>query len=572
MAAKAKKRFGVRGALRRRGVRRFIFFSSLTRMIFLANLLGLIILIIGAMTLNQFSRGLIDAKVENLKSQTTLISNLLGDQATGYGVSATLDEDEARRIMRRIDVPDRARVRLYDKNGTLVADSNLLDDSVQISDLPPIIDGPKPPPPKIKWWVKLQSWADRKVKDLPVYRNHREKLQRHLSRDVKKALLGESSAGEQYEGEKLIVAVTMPVKRVQDVQGAVVFETNDVDTILASQRRGLTPIILIAILASMLSSLALTLFIALPVRRLAYAAEQVQRSSGKRGAIPDLSARKDEIGDLSYALRRMTAGLYNRIDDIANFAADVAHEIKNPLTSLRSASETLRIAKTKEQRDKMIDIIQKDVTRMDRLITDISKASRMDAALAKEISEPLDVGNFLSNMADFYTQTRRETGVDVELVPRDEGEPIIVRALENSLGQVVQNLVDNALTFSPKDKGASVRLSAKIGSEKDNESDMAIITIDDDGPGIPSDMLESIFDRFYTQRPKGAAFGDHSGLGLAICRQIMDAHQGSVTASNRVDGAGKTIGARFTVRLPLQRVSKKDAKKDSKKKQPKPGM
>jgi len=532
----------------------------------MANLLGLIILIIGAMTLNQFSRGLIDAKVENLTSQTTLISNLLGDQATGSGVSAALDEYEARRIMRRIDVPDRARIRLYDKNGSLVADSDLLDDGVEISVLPPIIDGPKPAEPKTKWWIKLQSWADQKVKDLPVYKNYRAKLQRHLIRDVRKALLGETIAGEQYEGENLIVAVTMPVKRVQDVLGVVVFETDDVDTILASQRRGLTPIILIAILASILSSLALTLFIALPVRRLAYAAEQVQRSSGKRGAIPDLSARKDEIGDLSDALRRMTAGLYSRIDDIANFAADVAHEIKNPLTSLRSASDTLRIAKTDKQRSKMIDIIQKDVTRMDRLITDISKASRMDAALAKEISEPLDVGDFLSNMAEFYTQTRRETGIDVKLVPLESEEPIIVRALENSLGQVLQNLIDNAITFSPKDKEASVRLSAKLGAEENGENDIVIITVDDDGPGIPSDMLESIFDRFYTQRPQGAAFGDHSGLGLAICRQIMSAHKGSVTASNRMDDNDEILGARFTVRLPLQTVSKKNRKKDTKQK------
>ena len=328
---------------------------------------------------------------------------------------------------------------------------------------------------------------------------------------------------------------------------------------LASQRRGMTPIILIAVLASILSSLALTLFIALPIRKLARAAETVRRSSKKRDAIPDLSERGDEIGDLSLVLRDMTGGLYNRIDDIANFAADVAHEIKNPLTSLRSASDTLRIAKTKEQRGKMIDIIQNDVARMDRLITDISKASRMDAALAKEASEPLDVNKFLSDMADFYTQTKRETGVDV-LAPKtesaEEGEPIIVRALEISLGQVIRNLVDNALTFSPKDSGASIRMSAERGKEEDEG--FAVITVDDDGPGIPRSDLDSIFERFYTQRPEGAAFGNHSGLGLAICRQIMDAHHGTIKAENHLGDNGNPEGARFTLHLPLHTPPRKN--------------
>jgi len=550
---------------RRGGVRRFIAFSTLTRMIFLANLFGLIILIIGALTLNQFSRGLIDAKVENLKSQTTLITNLLGDQATGLGTTAILDENAARQIMRRIEVPDRARVRLYDKNANVVADSDLMDDSVEVGQLDPVISDQVVIIAKEKWWIRLQNWTDKRVNDLPVFKKHRESKQRRLQRDIKTALLGETVAGEQYEVEELIVSVALPVKRVQQVLGAVVFETRDVDTILASQRRGLTPIILIAILASILSSLALTLFVALPIRRLARAAEQVRRSSDKRDAIPDLSARSDEIGDLSLVLREMTAGLYNRIDDIANFAADVAHEIKNPLTSLRSATDTLRIAKTDEQRGKLIDIIQNDVERMDRLITDISKASRMDAALAKEPSEPMDVEKFLSDMAGFYTQTRREAGVDVVHVARpvaanveDSVPPIIVRALETSLGQVLRNLIDNALTFSPKDGVGNVRLQAAIGQNEDKG--YAVITVDDDGPGIPENDLESIFGRFYTQRPKGAVFGNHSGLGLAISRQIMNAHHGTIEASNRTNADGKSVGARFTLKLPLNRPARKTKK------------
>ncbi len=541
---------------RRRGVRRSMFFSTLTRRIFMGNLLGLLTLIIGTLTLNQFSHGLIIAKTENLKSQARLIANLLGDQATGLGAVATLDEEAAQRILRRVDVPPKARIRLYNKQGKLVSDSALFDDSIETGTLDPIIGEasltPRPEKIKEKWWIRLQMRIDKWVNNLPVYKNHRQELQRHLQADVKSALNDDIVAGEQYEDDNLIVSVAMPIKPVQNVLGAVIFETSDVDTILASQRQGLTPIILIAILTSILSSLALTLFIALPIRKLARSAEQVLRSTKKSKVIPDLSVRGDEIGDLSLVLRDMTAGMYERIDDIANFASDVAHEIKNPLTSLRSASETLRIAKTPEAREKMIDIIQNDVARMDRLVTDISKASRMDANLARSPSEPLDIEVFLKGIADFYTQTRKETGVDVVFManPDTTAEPMIVQALESPLGQVLRNLIDNALTFSPKDKEASVRLQACRGEGEDEGK--VIVTIDDDGPGILAENLDEIFDRFYTQRPEGAAFGNHSGLGLAICKQIMLAHRGTITVENRKDKKTQKItGARFSLRLPL---------------------
>ncbi len=546
---------------KRRGVRRFLMFSTLTRMIFLSNLLGLIILIAGALTLNQFSRELINAKVENMQSQTRLIANLLGEQATGSGAMATLDEEQAKRILSQIDVPERARLRLYDRNGTLVADSESLDKGIEIDTLDPIVSEKEVAAPKQAWWVGLQNWLDRMITDWSVFRKNREQKQRHLERDIKSALLGKTIAGEQYEDRNLIVAVTMPVKRVADIQGAIVFETRDVDTILASQRRGLTPIILLAILAAISSSLALTLFVALPIRKLARAAEQVVRSSDKRDIIPDLSDRHDEIGDLSVVMRNMTMGLYSRIDDIAKFAADVAHEIKNPLTSLRSASETLRGSKTDERRGKLIDIIEKDVARMDRLISDISKASRMDAALAKAKTEPVDLGKFLGEIVDFYNQTREKQSVQVVLETPLQDPPVIVRAMEDSLSQVLRNLIDNALTFSPDDGQASVRISYARGEGA--QAGMAVIHVDDDGPGIPPENIETIFERFYTERPKGAGFGNHSGLGLAICRQIMDAHGGTINASNRKNAQGDVIGARFTLTIPLQ-IQTKEAKRDKK--------
>ncbi|PHR61171.1 MAG: histidine kinase [Robiginitomaculum sp.] len=586
-----KNKFGIRRE-RRKNTRRFLFFSTLTRMIFLANLCGLIILIVGALALNQFSRELIHAKVDNLTSQTRLITNILGDQATGIDGVPVLDEDAVNAIIRRIDLPTKARVRVYDKNAKLISDSALLDASIEVSVLGPVTPigqlGSRREHHGNQWWAKLQSWIDIKINNLPVYKKHRQELQRNLQKDIRLALRGNGISGEQYEGDALIVTVALPVKRVQEVLGVVVFETRDVDAILASQRNSLTPIILIAIIASILSSFALTMFIALPIRKLARATDEVLSSTHKGATIPDLSARRDEIGDLSIALRDMTEGMHNRIDDIANFAADVAHEIKNPLTSLRSASDTLKIAKTKEQRAKMIDIIQSDVARMDRLVTDISKASRMDAALAREEALPLDLSVFLKNMADFYTQTTRETGVEIRYEEQDhalmrpqnpklsdaeneQNNLIIVRALENSFGQVLRNLIDNAITFSPKEKRdntsvktsrSSVRLSLKQGVN--NDEGMALIYVDDDGPGIPTESLKTIFERFYTQRPKGAVFGNHSGLGLAICRQIMDAHYGTVSAVNRLDGEDKIIGARFIVRIPLQ--IEKRMKKGQKKK------
>ena len=309
----------------------------------------------------------------------------------------------------------------------------------------------------------------------------------------------------------------------------------------------MAPIIALAFLATLLSSLALTLFVTLPMRKLARAGEIVTRSSDNRDSIPDLTKRRDEIGDLSEVMGDMTLGLYSRIDDIANFAADVAHEIKNPLTSLRSASDTLRVAKTDKQRAKLIDIIQQDVSRMDRLITDISKASKVDANLARETAQTLDVSEILNNITEFYEQTRSGDVPDVinqsEINP---DKPIYIRAFETPFAQVLRNLIDNALTFSDVDGEVRVKAEVKMGAK----SERVIITIDDDGPGIPPDNLETVFDRFYTQRPKGAQFGSHSGLGLAICRQIITAHKGRIWAENRLGAEEAIIGARFIIDVP----------------------
>lgn len=534
---------------RRRGPRRSLWTSRLTRNIFLSNLIGLIILVTGALAMNRFEDGLINAKVDNIQSLASTITTVIGEQATGYGGTAELDVDGARQVLRGVNVQEGWRVRLHNKSGELVADTKTLDDTITTEALDPILAERPDRPKQDIWRENIRSWINDKQHNLPWRRAKRESLRRDLKTAVRAGLDGESSYGPRFDADdNLIVTVSIPVQRVQQVLGVVTVESNDVGSIVTAERQALAPIIALAFLAMFLTSLGLTLFISLPMRRLARAAEIVTRSAQKRDAIPDLSGRRDEIGDLSLVLRDMTAGLYDRIDDIADFAADVAHEIKNPLTSLRSASDTLRVAKTKEQREKLINIIQQDVSRMDRLITDISKASKVDANLARETAKTLDVGEISENIVEFYQQTRSKEGANVVNASAiDPNSPIYIRAYETPFAQVLRNLIDNALTFSP-DTGQVTVTAWKDGGR-------VIFTVEDEGPGIPEDNLEAVFERFYTQRPKGASFGSHSGLGLAICRQIITAHRGTIHAENRVDAGGQTVGARFTVDVPRQRSS-----------------
>lgn len=534
---------------RRRGPRRSLWASRLTRNIFLSNLIGLIILVAGTLAMSRFEVGLINAKIDNIQSLAATITTVIGEQATGYGGMAELDVKSAQQILRGVNVQDGWRVRLHDKSGSLVADTKTLDGEFFIESLDPVVEERPGRPKQEVWRENIRHWFETKLHNLPWRRAKRENLRRNLKSEVRAGLNGETSYGPRYDAQdNLIVTVSLPVRRVQQVLGVVTVESNDVGSIVTAERKALAPIIVLAFLAMFLSSLALTLFISLPMRRLARAAEIVTRSAKNRDAIPDLSNRSDEIGDLSLVLKDMTEGLYNRIDDIANFAADVAHEIKNPLTSLRSASDTLRVAKTEAQREKLIDIIQQDVSRMDRLISDISKASKVDANLARETAKTLDVGEIAENIVEFYKQTRSKDGADViNASTLDLDAPIYIRAYESPFAQVLRNLIDNALTFSPDD--GDVIVTAKQSGSR------VFFTVEDDGPGIPEDNLETVFERFYTQRPKGASFGSHSGLGLAICRQIITAHRGKIYAENRKDNNGKILGAKFTIDVPRQKSS-----------------
>jgi two-component system sensor histidine kinase ChvG len=240
----------------------------------------------------------------------------------------------------------------------------------------------------------------------------------------------------------------------------------------------------------------------------------------------------------------MTRALYDRIDAIERFAADVAHELKNPLTSLKSAAEMFERTKDNADRDRMAAVIRNDLKRIDRLITDISDASRLDAELSRGHSEPVDVARMLETLVSIYSVMDVPRGVHVELA-RDSAKTAVVQGLDERLGQVFRNLIDNAISFSPN--GGSVRVWAQVGGG------LVRGNVDDDGPGIPEDDLERIFDRFYTERPVEHGFGKNSGLGLAIARQIIASHGGRIWAENRLDGTGKSKGARFVIELPLAR-------------------
>ncbi|HUO02949.1 MAG TPA: HAMP domain-containing sensor histidine kinase, partial [Rhizomicrobium sp.] len=284
--------------------------------------------------------------------------------------------------------------------------------------------------------------------------------------------------------------------------------------------------------------------IAEPVRRLAAAADMVRqgRAAG-RDAIPGLPGRNDEIGDLADSLKEMTAALYARIGAIERFAADVAHELKNPLTSLASAMEMLVRAPDDATRQKLMALVRADVKRINRLITDISDASRLDAELSREMRTEIDLSHLLKTIVEIYDVTDRDKKVAVTL---EDNLPAGTRVMghDERLGQVFRNLIDNAISFAPD--GSTIAIAAR------KHHAFARITVEDEGPGIPSDNLESIFERFYTERP-GENFGKNSGLGLSIARQITQNAGGRIWAENRPSMApGKASGgARFVVELPV---------------------
>jgi two-component system sensor histidine kinase ChvG len=551
-------------------------FSSLTRRIVFLNVAGLLALSIGITFLSQFRAGLIDARVQSLLVQGQIIAGAIAASATVetdssitvdpdklldlrpgesygpseealYGIDFPINPERVAPVLRRLVSPTKTRARIYDRDGVLLVDSRNLfgRGDVLRFDLPP----PNAEKPSLfeRAYVGARRWLGRG--DLPLYHELGASNGRGYP-EVAQALNGQNSSMVRINDRgDVIVSVAVPVQRFRAVRGALMLSTQgaDIDDMVEAERLAILKVFLVAAGVMIVLSILLAGTIAEPVRRLADAAESVRRRIRSRVEIPDFTRRRDEIGHLSGTLRDMTNALYSRIEAIESFAADVAHELKNPLTSLRSAIETLPIAKTEESRARLFAIIQHDVKRLDRLISDISDASRLDAELQRQETAPVDLAKLLNTLVAVANEVKRDDGVRVTL--RFEGggaRSFQVPGHDSRLGQVVDNLIENARSFSPPD--GIVRITCRRLKSNVN------IFVDDDGPGVRPDAVEKVFERFYTDRPH-QGFGQNSGLGLSISKQIVEAHGGAIWVENRISEPGVDVtltvtGARFIVRLP----------------------
>ncbi|HWF01497.1 MAG TPA: stimulus-sensing domain-containing protein [Caulobacteraceae bacterium] len=507
--------------------------SKLGQLIIVLNLLGLAVLIGGVLILNELRQGLVQTRLDSLELQGELIANVIDQTATVGDPTPALQPDIAEGVLGSLFIPRSQRARLYDAQGKLLADSDLVADRVEANLLPPARKPGEGP------GVGGDAASRRARRDT--------RARAALDREVASALQGQKvSDVRPDENGRRVVSVSIPIQHVRVVLGVLTLEAGDVESVIAAQRRALIPFILIAIGVALISSLLLTQLIAVPVLRLARAADRVRLSRARAIELPDLARRDDELGDLTRSLEAMTQALSDRMTAIERFAADVAHELRNPMTSIRSAVETLEIVKADAPRQRLMGILQQDVSRLDRLITDISNASRLDAEMARDAPASLDVGRLLADICGFYDATVREGEAHVAYQGPPAGERMLILGREGPLSQVFRNLIDNARSFSPP-RGA-VRVSLR------RDGGEARICIDDDGPGIPPENIETVFERFYTARPKGAAFGGNSGLGLAIARQIVETHSGRIWAENRMRD-GEVHGARFVVSLPLSQTA-----------------
>ena len=520
--------------------------SPLTRRVLTVNVLALGALVAGLLYLGQYEDGLVEAELASLHTQAEIFAGALGEGAAGEdaGGSQALLPVTARPMLRRLVGPTRARARLFGARGALIVDSRDM-----VGPGAPVQEEALPPPGEDgladRLAVAVYDWV---LGLLPAGNRPRDYAERAVQRaadypEAADALGGEARTRLRYDerGEMVLVAA-VPVQRFKRVLGALMLTADgaDIREAVRDVRLGILNAFAVALGVTVILSLYLANTITRPVKRLAEAARQVKGGRNEHLKIPDFTARRDEIGDLSAALRDMTADLWNRMEAVERFAADVSHEIKNPLTSLSSAVETAARISDPAQQRQLMAIIQEDVRRLDRLITDISSASRLDAELARAEMSEVDIGRLLETLVEIHGPARAERGNGLELAL--DGGPLLATGIESRLVQVFQNLLDNALSFSPSGAPVSVRAARENGT--------LAVTVDDEGPGIPEENLDSVFERFYTQRPESERFGSHSGLGLAIARQIVEAHRGSIAASNRYDGNGGIAGARFTVRLP----------------------
>ena len=533
--------------------------SPLTLRILAVNVMALAILVGSLLYLGRYQDRLIATELDGLLMQARLSASAVAEGAV------VLDREErnilspllARLMIRRLVEASETRTRLFDLDDTLLADSQiLLDQAGKVQEK-------RLPAPNDFWdHVGIMGFFDlidrlAQKQEYPLYPE--EEIQQGQQYEIVKQAQETGPVTQVWrlpEGG-LLLSVVVPVQRYKQVLGTVMLTRPDTKINVAIQevRLDILKIFGVTLFITILLSVYLARAIARPLKLLAKAAERVRRGQSQmvglsgtarllnHNAIPDFSARQDEIGDLSVALREMTSALARRIGAIENFAADVAHEIKNPLTSLRSAVETAGKVSDPERQQKLMQVIRDDVDRLDRLISDISHASRLDAELTRDEAAIIDLTQMLDMLVGFYAHGCGERKCAAVVLGPKLDHNLKVSGLEARLVQVMQNLISNALSFAPLE--SQVVVSAMLA--KDGSVDL---TVEDEGGGIPEGKLEAIFDRFYSERPKTEKFGTHSGLGLSISKQIVEAHHGRIWAENRTDENGRVIGARFIVRLP----------------------
>jgi len=537
-----------RAALRPRWV------SPLMRRVLLVNAVPLALLLAALLYLDQYQNGLLEGEVLALREQARVYAGALAQSAVRVdGKQVTLIPDLARPLLWRLTEPTPdAQARLYGPDGTVIADSALGltgTGSAAREHLPPgtqrgwllgaidwlydkaqaLLPHPSPGEIDLERGGAGAEWQPNVKTELKISSDHSREMPPYIRRT---------------EDNRLLVTVAEPVQRDRQTVGIILLtrEAREVDAALFAIRMSILGLFGLALVLTVLLSWYLSLTLTRPILRLTAAAAEMREGEGRTGSVPrSLLVRRDEIGTLAVALADSAVALWHRMDAIERFAADVAHEIKNPLSSIRSAIETLRRIEDPARRQQLLAIMADDVTRLDRLISDVSDASRVDAELSRTLTEQVDVAAMLRTLKDMHDATRAEADPRLELDLPATG--LLVRGVEGRLVQVFRNLIGNAESFSPPGGTITVRGTAADG--------MAEIVVEDEGPGIPDGKLDQIFDRFYSERPSEERFGQHSGLGLAISRQIVDALHGRISAENRRDAGGAVLGARFVVRLPL---------------------
>jgi len=518
---------------------------SLTVRVLAINVLALAIVVAGFLYLDRYQSDLFDTKMASLAREGALIAGALGESVVPLEDSekSWLDPDLAEPLLQRLAIPAGTRVRLFDVEGALIVDSLSLPGAhVQTRELPPPAGGGA----LGRAAIAVYDWV---VENLPPHAQMPRQAEPEHARaadfpEAAQALEGGvASTIRETESGQLVAVVALPVQPLRLIQGALLISSGAEDVALSVRdvRFAILEAFAIALAITVLLTLYFSSTITRPVRRLAEAAERVRAGRGRKVSIPDFTARRDEIGGLSRALRDMTQALWVRMDAIEVFVADVAHEIKNPLSSLRNAVETARRVKDSTQRDKLLDIVAQDVTRLDRLLSEIADASRIDSEMSRVEAEIVDLGALLTVLVDmqrpaFATQTQHLT-LDLPATGT-----VYVRAVEDRLVQVFQNILNNALSFNSEGGDVAIHVT--------QVDDNICIDIKDQGLGVAEGLYEAIFDRFHTLRPSGEPFGAHSGLGLSISRQIIDAHGGTISCRNSLAPDGKVLGACFTIRLP----------------------